>query len=63
MASSACSCPDASMNMTCDTGADGVVYTALLFLLLAIAVWSQCVCDWGSDDGSFDDEVPEGMFS
>ena len=51
------------MNMTCDTGADGVVYTALLFLLLAIAVWSQCVCDWGSDDGSFDDEVPEGMFS
>ena len=61
MASFTCSCPDAMM--ACDTGHDSGMYAALAFMLLAIAVWSQCACDWGSDECSSDDEVPEGMFT
>ena len=38
--------------MACDTGYDSGMYAALAFLLLAIAVWRQCACDWGSDDDS-----------
>ena len=36
---------------------------ALAFLLLAIAMWTQCACNWGTDECSSDDEAPEGMFS
>ena len=61
MASFTCSCPDAQM--MCDTGYDTGMYAALAFVLLAIAVWSQCACDWGTDECSSDDEAPEGMFS
>ena len=61
MASSTCGCPDAMM--ACDTGHDSGMYAALAFMLLAIAVWSQCACDWGSNDVDSEDEAPEGMFS
>eukprot|EP01046_Picozoa_sp_COSAG06_P035309 COSAG06_NODE_3782_length_4911_cov_2.138612_8_plen_62_part_00 len=61
MASFTCSCPDAMM--ACDTGHDSGMYAALAFMLLAIAVWSQCACDRGSDDCDSGDEAPEGMFS
>ena len=50
--------------MACDTGYDSGMYAALAFMLLAIAVWSQCACDWGTDECSSDeDEAPEGMFT
>ena len=49
--------------MMCDTGHDTGMYAALAFMLLAIAVWSQCACDWGSNDCDSEDEAPEGMFS
>lgn len=44
MASFTCSCPDAQM--MCDMGYDSGMYSALAFVLLAIAVWSQCACNW-----------------
>ena len=49
--------------MACDTGYDSGMYAALAFVLLTIAVWSQCACDWGSDDCESEDDAPEGMFS
>eukprot|EP01046_Picozoa_sp_COSAG06_P018570 COSAG06_NODE_1297_length_9956_cov_20.957796_7_plen_62_part_00 len=61
MASFTCSCPDAQM--MCDTGHDGGTYAAVALLLLAIAVWTRCACDWGTDECSSDDEPPECMFS
>ena len=61
MASFTCSCPDATM--ACDTGYDSGMYATLAFLLLAIAVWRQCACDWGSDDDSSEDEAPSAMYS
>ena len=61
MASFTCSCPDAQM--MCDTGYDTGMYAALAFMLLAIAVWSQCACEWGNDECDSEDEAPEGMFT
>ena len=62
MTSFTCSCLDAMM--ACDTSYDSGMQAALAFLLLAIAVWRQCACDWGSDDdGSDEDEAPSAMYS
>ena len=52
-----------AQNVCVFTGYDTGMYAALAFVLLAIAVWSQCACDWGTDECSSDDEAPEGMFS